>query len=75
MKKGEWFAKEQPIARAKRQRVWRHNSFISHSVMMRAQLNSILAADSTTAHTKQLARTILGLVGSLQNSLQERVDP
>lgn len=58
----------------KRQRVWRHNSFVGHTFMMRQQLQSIIDSDSTTAHTKQLARSMLGLVTSLQNSLQERVD-
>lgn len=58
----------------KRKWVWRHNSFVGHSVMMRQQLRSIIEAESTTAHTKQLARTMLGLVTSLQNSLQERID-
>lgn len=69
-------AQRKPIAgRERRQRVWRHNSFIGHSVMMRQLLRGILEADSTTDHTKQLARSMLGLVTSLQNSLQERVDP
>lgn len=58
----------------KRQRVWRHNSFVGHTFMMRQQLRSIIDAESTTAHTKQLARSMLGLVTSLQNSLQERID-
>lgn len=63
-----------PEAFARRQRVWRHNSFIGHTCMMRQQLNAILAADSTTERTKQIARSMLGVVSSLQNSLQERKD-
>ena len=62
-------------AQRRRNRVWRHNSFIGHAVLMRANLNAIISADSTTEHTKHLARTILGLIPALQNSLTERVDP
>jgi hypothetical protein len=58
----------------RRQRIWRHNSFIGHSVMMRQLLSNMIDAETTTAHTKHLARSMLGLVTSLQNSLQERVD-
>lgn len=56
----------------RRQLIWRHNSFIGHAVMMRAQLNNMLTAETTTDQTKHLARTILGLIPQLQNSLTER---
>jgi hypothetical protein len=58
----------------KKRRIWRHNSFLGHAVMMRQQLNAILAADSTTPETKQIARSMLGLVSKLQNSLATRKD-
>ena len=62
-------------AHDKRKRIWRHNSFIGHTCMMRANLNSILASDTTTAETKHIASSMLGLVTKLQNSLATRVDP
>jgi hypothetical protein len=58
----------------KRNRIWRHNSFIGHSVMMRQHLNTMISADSTTDETKHIARSILGLVNQLQNSLATRKD-
>lgn len=58
----------------KRQRVWRHNSFIGHVVMMRTQLNAIIAADSTSTETKHFAKSLLGLLPKLQNSLSVRID-
>jgi hypothetical protein len=58
----------------KRQRVWRHNSFLGHVVMMRQHLNTIIEADSTSQETKHFARTILGMVPKLQNSLSVRID-
>ena len=65
---------KQRQASDKRNRVWRHNSFLGHSVMMRQHLNTIISADSTTDETKHIASSILGLVTKLQNSLQNRKD-
>lgn len=67
-------SEKQQLSFTARQRVWRHNSFIGHSVMMRGQLNAMLASDTVTSETRQYARTILGLLPKLQNSLTSRVD-
>lgn len=55
--------------------IWRHNAFIGQVLMMRANLNSIIASPSTTTETKHYASSILGLIPKLQNSLVARVDP
>lgn len=59
----------------KRQYVWRHNSLIGHVVMMRQQLNAMVDAPSTSQETKHYAKSILGLIPKLQNSLSVRIDP
>lgn len=59
----------------KRRHVWRHNSYLGHVIMMRANLNQMIASPSTSTETKQLARSMLGLLPKLQNSLQFRIDP
>jgi hypothetical protein len=59
----------------KRQHVWRHNAMIGHTVMMRVHLTSMIDSPSTTSETKHVARSILGLIPKLQNSLAARIDP
>ena len=59
----------------RRQRIWRHNAMVGHTFMIRAQLNNMISAETTTEETKHYARTILGLVTHLQNSLTVLKDP
>lgn len=59
----------------RRQYIWKHNSYLGHVTMMRANLNAMVLSASTTERTKHLARTMLGNIDALQNSLQERVGP
>jgi hypothetical protein len=58
-----------------RRRVQKHNAHIGRAVRMREYLNEMVASPSTTPETKQIARTILGVIPKLQNSLTTRVDP
>lgn len=58
-----------------RQRVWRHNALRGNAAMMRAQANSIVAADSTTAEAKSIASEIHALATQLAEALKTRIDP
>lgn len=52
----------------------KHNFFIGDTINMRNRLNEMLDAPTTTEETKHYARSILGLVTQLQNSLTVRKD-
>lgn len=59
---------------AKRQAVWRHNSFIGSAAMMKAQCQSILKSETATIESKELADQIYGLAVKLRISLKTRTE-
>lgn len=58
----------------KRQRVWRHNSFLGFCVMADKNMLGIMQADSTTEYSKDLAGHVRQLLRELLESLKERID-
>ena len=65
---------EQQAAFAKRQRAWRHNSFLGHCAMMLAQLQIILRSDTITPEARDAAEKALTKVDLLAFNLERRVD-
>jgi hypothetical protein len=60
------------IARMRRHR---HNGYSGHARMMEMQLRAIIESDSTSAYTKDIARTMLNDIPELKASLKTRIDP
>lgn len=68
--------KEQSPGILHRREVWKHNSFIGHSVMMRAQCNNIICSTFASSAAKELAKRIHILATDLEKALREsRNDP
>lgn len=61
-------------AEAKRQLVWRHNSYMGHARMIQMQCVAITKSSTATTQTKSLASQIYNLAGDLYDSLQTRKD-
>lgn len=57
-----------------RQARWKHNSFFGHCAMARSNMQAILAASTTTEHSKALAAQIDVLAAELAETLKERKD-
>ncbi len=57
-----------------RQRRHRHNGFTGHVAMLRANMRSIIAADTTTHTAKAYAKQILSQSEMLALALKERVE-
>jgi len=61
-------------SKQKRQKIWRHNSFLGHAAMMRQNARNIITADTPTDEAKDLAAQIESLAARLSEALKERVD-
>jgi hypothetical protein len=58
----------------KRNRVFRHNSYIGYTAMTRQQMLTIIGSDTTTDESAELAKKIALLCIDLKESLKTRVD-
>jgi hypothetical protein len=59
---------------AKRNYIWRHNSFFGFARMMHAQCETLIKAESTTPEAKATALRIKNEVHVLIRQLKTRVD-
>lgn len=59
----------------RKQRVWRHNSYMGHATMMLAHTHSIIESDTATADAKNIALQIRALAYQLREALRTRKDP
>lgn len=59
----------------RKQRVWRHNSYMGHATLTSKNMQAIIDSDTTTLEAKALARQIQSLAGQLYVALSVRKDP
>lgn len=73
-KKVNRWARITPEERARRMRVWKHNSFHGHVAMAKQNMNTILQSPTVSYDAKQTAYEIEALLVKLSGQLKERVD-
>lgn len=56
----------------KKQDIWRHNSFLGHVAMARANMQGIIKSKTATKDAKLIAYQILALTNDLKEALKER---
>lgn len=63
-----------PEVRAKRMRIWKHNTFQGHCSMADKNLQTIIESDSVTDEARKLAAEIREKVQALRELIKVRVD-
>lgn len=74
MKHSKALTDRQRDAQAARLRIWRHNAFSGNAVMIKRQLQAMLASDSITPAVRLLAEEMEKLADKLIVHIKERID-